>query len=140
MANTFLRGSGRISIQADVHDLYKSLSADGKGIELAPFETMKDVFMAAACLGFKLGKRRTLVGKREQPIQFSVFKDQTDIPILKAIALATSHDVNTLVDHEKMVEIAEEYANAGIGELRLRLAEDQSQDPLWLLVDMIRTN
>ena len=135
MPNTFARSTGRVSIDASVHDLYKQLTT-GKSAEDSPFLTMKDLFMLAACTGFRIQQRKSL-SKREQPFHYSVFTEAEDIPILKAIAIATTGDVSVLADPDQIVQIAEEYANAGIGEIRAVVA-DNAGLPLWNLVEALR--
>ncbi len=135
MANTFARSTGRVSIDASVHDLYKELTT-GKNAEDSPFLTMKDLFMLAACTGFRMQQRKSL-GKREQPFHYQVFTEAEDIPILKAIAIATTGDVSVLADPDQIVQIAEEYANAGITEIRAVVA-DNAGLPLWNLVEALR--
>lgn len=136
MSNSFARSTGRVSIETSVHDFYKQLTTS-KSAEESPFLTMKDLFMLAACLGFRMKQRKPL-GKREQPFHYSVFTEAEDIPILKAIAIATTGDVAVLAEPECIVEIAEEYANAGIHELRSVIAENIGQ-PLWNLAEMLRS-
>lgn len=136
MSNTFARSTGRVSIDSSVHDLYKQLTSS-KNLEESPFLTMKDVFMLAACLGFQMQQRKPL-GKREQPFHYSVFTEAEDIPILKAIAIAATGDVAVLANPDQIVEIAEEYANVGISEIRSVIADDIGQ-PLWNLVEALRS-
>ena len=136
MPNTFARSSGRVSIEASVHELYKQLTS-GKNTEESPFLTMKDLFMLAACNGIQLKQRKPL-GKPEQPFHYSVFTEAEDIPILKAIAIATTGDVAILADPDQIVQIAEEYANAGISEIRSVVADNVGQ-PLWNLVEALRS-
>jgi dnd system-associated protein 4 len=135
MPNTFARSTGRVSIDAGVHELYKQLTT-GKSAEDSPFLTMKDLFMLAACTGFRMQQGKAL-GKREQPFHYSVFTEAEDIPILKAIAIATTGDVSVLADPDQIVQIAEEYANAGINEIRAVVA-DNAGLPLWNLVEALR--
>lgn len=101
-----------------------------------PFSTMKDVFMWAACIGFQLGMRKEIVGKRRMIFRWAQFSQQTDIPILKAIAIADRGDVSVLLNPNEMMKIAEEYANAGIRELRSIVLEGNDL-PLWNLVNML---
>jgi len=128
---------GRVTISADVHDLYKQLtSSSDKNPESAPFKTMKDVFMMATCLGFQMGSRTPLTGKKEQPFHYTVFSESLDLPILKSIAIAETNGIAILSDFDQVIEIAEEYANAGINELYAL-----TQQPgafLWNLVERIR--
>jgi dnd system-associated protein 4 len=130
------RASLRISIEASLHDAYKEL-VDGADIEKAPFRTMKDIFMLAASLGYRRNRRTPLSGKRQQIFHWTQFSEQVDVPILKAIAIASSRDILVLTDYEKIVLIAEEHANAGIHELLAQTKSGLNQ-PLWATVDLIR--
>lgn len=132
MSDASSRGVGRISIDASLHDVYKELS-EGNDPEKAPFRTMKDIFMLAACLGYRRGQSRAISGAKRQIFHWTQFHEQVDVPILKAIAIATTGDVQVLTDQERIVQIAEEYANAGFQELRV-LVLDQLEQPLWGLV------
>jgi len=132
------RGSGRISIDSSLHELYKQLS-EGNDPENAPFRTMKDVFMLAACLGYRRSQRKPIVGKKQQIFHWAQFSEQVDVPILKALAIATTGDVSVLSSQEQIVQIAEEYANAGIHELKSSVV-DQLGQPLWNLVEIVRQN
>jgi len=137
MPNTFARSTGRVSIDASVHDLYKQLTT-GKSAEDSPFLTMKDLFMLAACTGFQEGRRKSLEkGRREQIFLYSVFSDSVDAPILKAIAIAATGNLEILADGDQIVNIAEEYANAGIVTVRA-IVEQNTGLPLWNLVEQIR--
>lgn len=132
MADTAMR----ISIESELHDLYKQL-AEGNNPEIAPFRTMKDVFMLAACLGFRRGEPKTLQGTRRQIFHWAQFSEQIDVPILKAIAIAATGDVEVLGNQSMIVRLAEEYANLGIHDVQLLIADHIGQ-PLWNLVDMLR--
>lgn len=136
MADTPSRTSGRVNIESNVHEFYEQLTK-GTNPHSAPFRTMKDLFMMAACAGFQIGQRRPLTGKKHQPFHYTVFSEQIDIPILKAIAIAATDDIEILGDFDNIVAIAEEYANAGILEIRAHVV-DQAGDPLWNLVEAIR--
>lgn len=128
---------GRVSISADVHEIYKQLTnSSDKNIKSAPFKTMKDVFMMATCLGFQ-SRRRQLSGKKEQPFHYSVFSESLDFPILKSIAIAETNGIAILADFEQIIEIAEEYANEGIHEL-IMLMQQSDAVFLWNLVERIR--
>jgi dnd system-associated protein 4 len=124
-----------VAIDEAVHDIYKRLT-DGNDPVSVPFRMMKDVFMWAACLGYQMGERRPLTGKRVTVFRWAQFTPQIDIHLLKAIAIADSGDVNVLLDQEEILIAAEEYANAGIHELRAGVLEEYGQ-PLWNLVEQI---
>jgi len=136
MIDTPSRTSGRVNIEMSVHDLYEQLTK-GTTPHSTPFRTMKDLFMMAACVGFQMKQRRSLTGKKHQPFHYQQLLEQTDIPILKAIAIATTGDIQILADLDSIVSIAEEYANAGIHEIRAHVVA-QAGDPLWNLVEAVR--
>lgn len=136
MSETSSRASGRVSIDASLHEMYKELS-EGNDPEKVPFRTMKDVFMLAACLGYRRGQSRAISGAKRQIFHWAQFHEQVDVPILKAIAIATTGDVQVLTDQDRIVQIAEDYANVGIHEIRAQTV-DQLAQPLWGLVNHIR--
>lgn len=125
-----------VAIDASAHEIYKQLT-EGSNMLDAPFKTMKDVFMWALCLGVKLSIRNPLVGKKVTIFRWAQFDPQIDVPLLKAIAIADTDDINALLKRNDILTIAEEYANAGIYELRASVLDERGQ-PLWNLVDKIR--
>jgi dnd system-associated protein 4 len=137
MTDTVSHGAGRVSIEAGVHDLYKELS-EGNNPLSSPFRTMKDIFMLAACVGFQRSERQPLASGKRQIFHYTQFSEQIDIPILKAIAIASTNDIQVLANMDQVVEIAEEFANAGIGYLKTQVVEQPGQ-PIWNLVEAIRS-
>lgn len=123
-----------VTIDESVHYIYKELT-DGTDPVTVPFKTMKDVFMWAASLGYKRGERRPIAGKKLTIFRWAQFSSQTDIPVLKAIALADGDDINVLLSQDEMLNVIEEYANAGIHDLRSRLFDGHGQ-PLFSLVEI----
>jgi len=123
-----------VAIDEAVHEIYKELT-EGNDIVNIPFRTMKDVFMWAASLGYQQGKRRPL-NKKVGIFRWAQFSPQIDIPLLKALAIADSGNVNVLLSQEEILTIAEEYANAGIYELRANVIVEFGQ-PLWSLVRLL---
>ena len=133
-----IKGSDRVSIESEVHEIYKQLSEKSSQYpEMAPFLLMKDVFMWALALGVGKGKRRPLSGNKEQIFRWDQFSQDIDVPALKTIALAETEDVEILLREDNILRIAEEYANEGIRELKSELI-DQPAKPLWNLVDLVR--
>jgi len=124
-----------VAIDEAVHEIYKQLTEENDPINV-PFRTMKDVFMWAVNLGFQRGERKPLTGKRLTIFRWAQFSPQTDIPLLKAFAIATTGDVNVLLNQSEILTVAEEYANAGIHELQASVLDEYGQ-PLWNLVDSI---
>lgn len=115
-----------VSIDESVHYIYKELT-DGADPVTVPFKTMKDVFLWAASLGYKRGERRPIAGKKLTIFRWAQFSSQTDIPVVKAIALADGNDINVLLSQDEMLNVIEEYANAGIHDLRSRLCCEHGQ-------------
>lgn len=128
------KGSDRVYIEGSIHALYKQLTEKStQNPETAPFLLMKDVFMWAVALGVKEGKRQPLSGSREQIFRWDQFSPDMDIPALKAIALAETGEVEVLLREDQILRIAEEYANAGIHEIKREIV-DQQGEALWNLV------
>ncbi len=90
----------------------------------------------AACLGYAGKKRRPLPPKTRDIIRLESLS-QSDVPLLYALAIAETSDVEILERGYEFLTIAEEYANAGIHILKDRLLGQRGR-PLWNLVDLIR--
>lgn len=116
-------------------DLYKALKEGEAGV----FESYKDVFMMAAAIGFKHG-RRTPFESFAEPIELDVFSGKTDLPVINAIALQETQDVTILLEddgtYERKLNIVEEYANGGMEILKQHLL-DSTGDPLDNLITLI---
>ena len=126
----------RIYIDESASDIYRQLkSGVNTQSEEAPFETFKDIFMMATCLGFQ-NKRRVRTDKQGSEIRLSVFTED-DIATLKAIAIAETGDVDVLTRFGEILSIAEEYANTGIYEVKAYLM-DEGGRPLWNLVSLMQ--
>ncbi len=123
-----------VAIDETVHETYKQLTEGSDAIS-APFRTMKDVFMWAAFLGYQQGIRRKLEGKRVSIFRWAQFSLETDIPLLKALAIVED-GVESLQSQDKILIIAEEYANAGIHELQAAVLGRSGQQ-LWNLVSIL---
>jgi dnd system-associated protein 4 len=131
------RSGDRVSIDEDVHELYRDLTEkSGQDPEASPFPMMKDLFMWAVAIGVKVGKPRP-INKRVSVFRWDQLSQHTDIPALKALAVSETGDVDVLLDTGHILRIAEEYANAGIHELKFELIDQQGR-PLWNLVNLIR--
>ncbi len=124
-----------VNIDDSFHDIYKRLTEGSDPVDV-PFQTMKDVFMWAACLGYQQSERKPIRGKRTIIFRWAQFSSQTDIPLIKAMAIADSGDVDVLMRQEDVLTAVEEYANAGIMALESRLSNANDQN-LWNLVDLL---
>ncbi len=125
--------TGRDGVVVDdaVHNLYQQLT-EGSDPLSVPFRTMKDVFLWAASLGCREGRREPLTGRRVTIFRWAQFAPQTDLPLLKAMAIA-SEGVEALSSQDRILAIAEEFANAGIHELHAIVVGKFGQQ-LWNLL------
>jgi dnd system-associated protein 4 len=133
------RGGDRVSIDEDMHQLYRDLTEKcNEDPEGSPFLLMKDLFMWAVALGVKAEKRMPLK-KREAIFRWDQFSQYSDIPVLQAIAISETNGVDVLLDQSQIIRIAEEYANMGINVIKSEMCNQPGQ-PLWNLVNMIRNH
>jgi dnd system-associated protein 4 len=137
MAEESATKKDRILIDESVIDVYKELKADSKTQpEQTPFNTFKDIFILASCLGFLSGSRETLpTGSKKHDFRISVFS-KNELSLLRGIAIADRNDLNVLNDENTVFKIVEEYANAGIHDIKAYLI-DESGMPLWNLISLI---
>ena len=136
MSEAELSRSDRVNIDDSVIQIYKDLTEDPNA-EQSPFRTYKDVFTFAACLGYRRGNRRQLPAGKKHTIRKEVFTE-SDFTLLKAIAIAATRDVDVLLQLGDILTIAEEYAHAGIHDLRAHLLDERGH-PLWNLVGLINS-
>lgn len=105
-------------------------------IEDYPFETKKDLFITAACVGAKNNKFRKLSNKSHNPFSGENFNPKIDIPILFSLAYKKENDVEVLLDPKKVIEIAQGWANGGIEILKEELLGNPGR-PLFNFVNFI---
>lgn len=84
--------------------------------------TNLEAFLIAMAWGFRHGQReenfkRSNNGPRIEYIN----KDQTALALLAAVHYATVHDIDSFLDHEQRLDIAEQYAQGGLLLLRQQL-------------------
>lgn len=133
-----IRGGDRVSVETSAHHLFRELTEkSSENPETAPFILMKDVFMWSVALGVKSGRRLPLSGNRTQIFRWDQLSQNLDVPVLKALAISETEEVEKLVHEDHVLRIAEEYANAGIREMK-ELLLDQPGQPLWNLVGSAR--
>jgi dnd system-associated protein 4 len=137
------RTQSRVYVPEEVGDLYNLLTAEGTRRETVnptevPFFKYKDVFLLAACIGFHHRLRKPLPkGDKKREIRLDTF-NESDIDILKALAITETGDVEILNDMPEILTIAEEYAYIGIYELKGQLMGEHGQ-PLWNLINLLNT-
>ena len=126
----------RVYIDDSVLQIYKELT-EGNNPEQTPFTTYKDVFLLAACLGFQNGRRKPVTAGAKTTIRLDVFREE-GVNLLKAIAIAETGDVAVLRHLGDVLTLAEEYAHAGIYDVKAQLLDERGR-PLWNLVDLINS-
>lgn len=124
----------RVNIGGSAVPIYKELT-ENQSVEDSPFRTMKDVFMWAACFGYRNGNRQELPPGEKTSVRREVFTEN-DFVILKAIALAATGRVEVLVETGDILTIAEEYAQGGIHDLKSQLLQ-QGGRPLWNMIALL---
>ena len=98
-------------------EFYRSLCAEDSS-SIFKNRTRVDVFMYAMALGFNAKKRLPLEKKAANLNPSAISGDMRWL--MRSVAVADTEDLDVIVKdhHTKVIEIAEEYANAGIKILR----------------------
>ena len=91
--------------------------------------------MFAAFLGYANGNRRQLPAGKKHTIRREVFTE-SEFTVLKAVAVAATNGADVLLQLGDILTVAEEYAHAGIHDLKSSLL-DQGGRPLWNLVGLL---
>ena len=133
------RQRDRIRIDKIHHPIYIALTKARENEnhqDLSPFESMKNVFMLAIFIGYNEEKRIPLGKDKEMIFAWARFSPEEDVPLLRALALAETENVEVLTDQDRILTIAEEYANGGITEIQKQV-EDMPGDRITNLVDLL---
>lgn len=126
----------RIYIDKDKHETYEKLVKRGsENPDHYPFQTMKDLFMLAACMGYKNNAFEEIEGSKDI-FSSDVFEEKVDVPVLIAIAFAKEKNLLNLLDNRKVLDIAQGYANGGIGYVVEEIVNNPGK-PLDNLVELI---
>ena len=133
------RQRDRIRVDTSYHPIYIALTKPSENTDREDppaFESMKNLFMLAAFIGFREKKRVELGKDKEGIFAWAQFSQNEDIPLIRSLALAETGTVNVLMDQDEMLTIAEEYANTGIVIIRDQV-EDMSGNKIMNLVDLL---
>lgn len=129
----------RVKRPADKEEVFVSLTKS----ETQPnFETYKDIFMLAACLGHSSGKEAIPFTKSSEAISWEVFGDMQQ-SMIKIIALAETEDPKILVEGDdqgdRMLNIVEGYANRGLEilERKILASETAGADRLDKIIELL---
>lgn len=125
-----------VYVDQDVHPIYEKLtSRSSKKAEDFPFETMKDLFIASACIGAKYD-RYVEIDKSKEIFDATLFNQKTEIPVLISLAFRKTKNLEMLSDGRQILDIAQAWANGGIGILEDQLLNRPGR-PLMNLVDYL---
>jgi len=121
-------GSDRIFISKEAHEIYKELSRDKGEVPTKAFQTMRDVFLTAFVIGYVENVSKPLGQSNKEGIfDLGVLKnDPNAYTVLQTIALHKTKDPQILLDDNKMIKLAEEYANGGIDILVKKIKTSQA--------------
>lgn len=104
----------RVYIDKDKHDIYERLVKRGPdNPDHFPFQTMKDLFLLAACLGAKNNSYEPLQSSKDI-FNSDVFDERTDVPIMSALAYQKIQSLSILTDERKVLDVVQCFANGGI--------------------------
>lgn len=107
----------RLSVYVDLddaHPIYEKLtSRSPKKAEEFPFETMKDLFILAACVGAKYDKFIP-IKQNKDIFDSTLFDQRIEVPLLFSLAYYKTKDIDVLLDSRQVLDIAQSWANGGI--------------------------
>lgn len=119
----------KIYIDESKHNIFVELTTG----EEAPFLTMKDAFLAAACIGYNIKNPQPL-NKKKDIFSKNQFKSDRDKALVFALAIARTEDIKKAL--ENPLSLVEELANGGIEEL-YRMVKKNGGDGIGNLVEEI---
>ncbi|KAA0245641.1 MAG: hypothetical protein DYG83_00950 [Candidatus Brocadia sp. AMX2] len=129
----------KVYIDKDKHELYEQLVKRGSdNPDSYPFQTMKDLFMVAACLGARNNSFEEIKSSKDI-FNSDVFDEKTDVPVLAALAFQREKILSILNDERKILEIAQGYANGGINLVKEQIINNPGK-PLNNLVALLLEN
>lgn len=89
-----------------------------------------DLFMLCLGIGFEAKEKRDVPPKKSDAIRLETIKEST-FAIWKALALMDSQEPIVLLDEDRIYDIVEQYAAAGLKILSLEM-NTQNDFPSWL--------
>lgn len=117
--------------------IYEELCKRGTDkIEDFPFETKKDLFVLAACVGAKIGSYNESFHERHNAFNGETFNAKIDVPILLTLAYKKDKNVDVLLEPKRALEIAQGWANGGINEVYNAILNNPGR-PLFNYVDWV---
>lgn len=104
---------------------------DGKGGDGSLSNT--EQFMICLSVGWSAGVKRPVPPRKTDSVRLSYIDDQ--IPIFRSIAIADSGSADILLDDDKVLDIIESYAAAGLEILVHQFDKDPVGFRMWFLGD-----
>lgn len=137
-----LRDKIYISKTEQVQDFYHRLKDEKGDVPTKPFRFDRDIFLAAAALGFEAGDYRPLEGaeRKDRFTWSTLLNEEHALSTLRAIALMKTNRPDILLDDDQVATIAEGYANAGIHLLAKQLLDtpsDEIEEAMLLMSEVL---
>ena len=106
-----------VGFREEDQEYYKYLVTRDAG---TPFSglTMADVFIYAMALGFKKGKKTPYQEKERLPNMPPAAFNSEMRWLMRSVAITEKEELEPIIDHKNVLEIAEGYANTGIQIIR----------------------
>lgn len=123
--------NNRIHIDKSYHLVYKELTESSEVKQ--PFDSMKNVFMLAVFIGYQQDQRIPLKDKVDIFSWDVLSNDEDNVSLLRALAIVETGDVEVLTEQGQILDIAEEYANAGIREIKEKISDIQDNRIMHLV-------
>jgi dnd system-associated protein 4 len=126
----------RVYVDKEQYDRMHELTSKASEAEReVPFKSLKEVLMAAALLGYKMGEKADITEKKE--IIFTRYLDsQLDLPLVCCLAIADEKTVEVINDKKKVLTIFESYIKGGFDYLYDRIMDgpDKIQNYAYYLL------
>ncbi len=117
-----------VSKDKAIEDLYAKLKEESDETPSKPFRTMKDIFLAAAVMGYINNEFKELSSAKDLFMWSTLINDNHALPVLQSIALVKTNDPSILLNDDEVAKIAEGYANGGIHILAKKILETDTEE------------
>jgi len=107
----------RVYVDKEQYDRMHEITSKTSDAEReVPFKSLKEVCMAAAMFGYKLGQKSKSEDRKEI-IRTGYLDSQLDLPLVCCLAIADQQNVDVINDKKKIIEIFESYITGGFEHL-----------------------
>ena len=128
-----------ISVPIEFHEEFTRYCTDSRDIDHSPFPRMIDLWFLSVCVAARLGLESAGTGqhKTRKIINGSIFgSDPWRIHVLMLIAIGKTGDVQIVSKPQKMMELANNLAVAGLPRV-IEMLKEGDAEPIWNLSDAI---